>query len=545
MTNLADLDLKTIMSLTGIPAQKDLVNPKDPMEMAKKVRVTFRPLPKGYDNKAIINFRAILQEKLEKYGVSNLSWADSTEKPTGSFINRLILGRRVRRNIHAVIDVKREYSFIRKMLSAFAEGIYRIFRTPERSVMGILKISGWADNFTARWLADPYNTQVVTLKPLDLEFIDKNTPYERKIVLGLQDLISTMSEIVIGISNDKFSIVNMNLSDSSYSLDEIDEFITTSFIPKTYAPIKPPVLNRFIKGEFDPSASIFAERLANLGKDLKKTDLFPHGSKFSEKIPRLSHRDVVEKVLEGRTGVSYGFIALVESPRYEGDKRISPQKWAKLSEIKNINKDYVRESSDGRWYVKSVLRGDTIYQQVPDIWIVTSRSGSDKTNLDRDKDIVRVGLIKGKLYLQTPKGVDLKRRDIRPSFDTYVILAQALSCTLYTPKLVEDGIPIVHFHGYPDPKWFNQNEYHIGAQNPSVPCGTIEAALLNFDGVYEMANANGNMMDLLCLVESDHGVNILGPKPEYIVSRLLEGSSSGDIMLGGRYLPELKRASAG
>jgi len=53
------------------------------------------------------------------------------------------------------------------------------------------------------------------------------------------------------------------------------------------------------------------------------------------------------------------------------------------------------------------------------------------------------------------------------------------------------------------------------------------------------------MMDLLCLVESDHGVNILGPKPEYIVSRLLQGSSSGDIMLGGRYLPELKRASAG
>jgi len=69
--------------------------------------------------------------------------------------------------------------------------------------------------------------------------------------------------------------------------------------------------------------------------------------------------------------------------------------------------------------------------------------------------------------------------------------------------------------------------------------------LLNFDGVYEMANENGNMMDLLCLVESDHGVNILGPKPEYIVSRLLQGSSSGDIMLGGRYLPELKRVSAG
>jgi hypothetical protein len=545
MSTLADLDLKTIMSLTGIPVQKDLVNPKDPIEMAKKVRVTFRPLPKGYGNKDIIDFRAILQQKLEQCGVENLSWNDSTEKPTGSLINRFIVGRRVRRNIHAVIDVKRDYSILRKIFSSFAEFMYRMFRSPDRSVMGILKISGWADNFTARWLADPYNTQVVTLKPLDSEFIDKDTPYDRKIVLGLQDLISTMSEIVIGISKERFSIVNMNLSDSSYSLDEIDEFIKKSFIPKTYAPIKPPVLNRFIQGEFEPLASEFARRLTSLGKDLKKTELFPHGSKFSDKIPRLSHRDVVEKILEGRTGVSYGFIALVEIPMYEGEKRISYEKWSELSEIKNINSEYVRESSDGRWYIKSIIRDDIIYQQVPDIWIVTSRSGSDKTNLDTNSDVVRVGLIKGKLYLQTPKGVDLKRRDIRPSFDTYVILAQALSCALYAPELIEDGIPIVHFHGYPDPRWFNQKEYHVGAQNPSMPCGTIEAALLNFSGIYEMAYENGDMMDLLCLVESDHGVNILGPKPDYLVSRLMEGSSAGDIMLGGRYLPELKRASTG
>jgi len=102
----------------------------------------------------------------------------------------------------------------------------------------------------------------------------------------------------------------------------------------------------------------------------------------------------------------------------------------------------------------------------------------------------------------------------------------------------------VHFHGYPDPKWFQSKEYHVGARNPSMPCGTIEAALLNFSGVYEMANENGSGMNLLCLVESDHGVNILGPKPDYIVKRLMEGSTSGDIMLGGRFLPDLKKATA-
>jgi hypothetical protein len=49
-----------------------------------------------------------------------------------------------------------------------------------------------------------------------------------------------------------------------------------------------------------------------------------------------------------------------------------------------------------------------------------------------NSDIVRIGLVKGKLFLQTPVGIDLNERDIRPSFDTYVILAQALSAALYT-----------------------------------------------------------------------------------------------------------------
>jgi hypothetical protein len=101
-------------------------------------------------------------------------------------------------------------------------------------------------------------------------------------------------------------------------------------------------------------------------------------------------------------------------------------------------------------------------------------------------------------------------------------------------------MPIVHFHGYPDPEWFHTKEYHAGARNPSMPCGTVEAALLNYSGVYESANQNGNDMKLLCLVESDHGVNILGPNREYLIMRLTEGSGRGHILLGGKYLPLLK-----
>ncbi|MGB2692202.1 MAG: hypothetical protein WBC96_06880, partial [Thermodesulfobacteriota bacterium] len=431
----------------------------------------------------------------------------------------------------------------RTFLSGIAERMYGYLRKPDMSVMEILRVSGWADDFTARYVQDPFNTQILTLMPLEPEFADQNTTYDRKIAIGIQNLIATMSEIIMGIAPDKFSLVNMNLSDSIYLNEGMDDFVLNSLIPKIYAPIKPPVLNRFKKGEYDPEASVFPQQLAELGRLIKSTNLYPRGSKFSEKVKRQSHKDVVEKIMEGRTGVSYGFIALAEAPTYEGKATITKTTWDKLKKVESVDDDLVRENKKGRWFVRTVIRGKEIYQQVPDIWITTSRSGSDKTNLDPSCDIVRIGVIKGKLHLETPRGVDLNRKDIRPSFDTYVILAQALASALYTPDLIKNGLPILHFHGYPDPNWFGKSEYHSGANNPSLPCGTVEAALLNYSAIYELANNNGKGMKMLCLVESDHGVNIMGLDKDHIIERLRDGVDKGHVKLGGTYLPDLKKFS--
>jgi len=536
----ADLKLKTIITLTGMPDQKDFVNPRDPKEMAKKVRVTFRPLPRDYGNHIVMGFRDKLRDKLSEHGVEVVPWEEAADVQNG-FISKMLRMRKVKRSIHAVVDVKREYSLVRKFMSGIAEKIYGYTRKPDRSVMEILKVSGWADDFTARYVQDPFNTQILTLMPLEPEFADKEVGYDKKIAIGLKNLIATMSEIVMGIAPDRFSLVNMNLSDSIFMNEELDFFVLNSLIPKIYAPIKPPILGRFKKGEYDPSESVFAKQLADLGKQVKETSLFPEGSKFSDKITRQSHRDVVDKVMEGRTGVSYGFIAIVEAPKYEGQVTIRKSTWDKLKPVESLDDDMVRQNSKGRWYVKSNVRGKDIYQQVPDIWIATSRSGSNKTNLDPMSDVVRIGLIKGKLYLETPKGVDLHRKDIRPSFDTYVILSQAMASALYTPELIKNGLPILHFHGYPDPHWFEKSEYYAGARNPSLPCGTVEAALLNYSAIYELANRNGKGMKMLCLVESDHGVNIMGFDRDYLVSRLSDGVDKGYVMLGGKYLPELKK----
>ena len=539
---IADLDLRTIAALAGMPKIKNLVNPKDPTEMSERVIVTFKPLPKNYPNTEISAYRERLRNSLLGNGVNVISWEDATtEDASYGMFSKLMGLRSVRRKVNAVIDVKKKLSPIRWLLSKVAENIYRIVRKDSLSVSSILKISGWADDFTVGYLQDPYNTQVITIMSLDPEFENEDTTYERKISLGLKNLINNMSEIVIGVSQGNFAIINMNLSDSIYTHDKLDDFVLYSLIPKIYAPIKPPVLTRFSVGEYDPKEFEYAGKLSALGADLKSTDLFPAGSKFIDAIKRLSHRDVANKILDGRTGVSYGFIALAEPPGYDGDKYIDENMWNSLQEIPNYNPDEVRAASNDRWYVRTLLGDEMAYQQLPDIWIVTSRSGCDKTNLNPDSDIVRIGLVKGKLHLEIPRGVDLGRKDIRPSFDTYVILSQALSSALYAPSLIEKEMSILHFHGYPDPCWFGVSEHHAGARNPSLPCGTVEAALLNYSAVYETATKNGSDIKLLCLVESDHGVNVLGPDREYLVQRLLAGSSEGHILLGGKYLPMLKQ----
>lgn len=544
---IADLDLETIIGISGMPDNKEIINPRNPSEMASRVRVTFRPVPQNYSHTEVINFRQELVDILRERGVNVVPWEEASSQDTDSLMSRVFKTRKVKRNIDAVIDVKRNYSVARKLFSRLAESIYSVLRNDNRSVMDILKISGWADDFTARYVQDPFNTQIITLMPLDPEFEDSSTTYDRKIAIGLKNLITTMSEIVIGVSKNSFAIINMNLSDSVYGKEALNDFVYNSLIPKIYAPIKPPILSRFKKSEYDPDTVPYAGKLAELGKLLKKTELFPQGSKFSDKIARQSHRDVVNKILDGRTGVSYGFIALAEPPQYIGERLVSAEQWSQMKQVERFSDGNVREDSNGRWHIKTVI-GDTVYyQQIPDIWIVTSRSGCDKTNLNPYTDIVRIGLLNGKLHLQVPGGIDLDRRDIRPSFDTYVILAQAMSAALYTPELVENGMPILHFHGYPDPNWFRQDEYHSGENNPSLPCGTVEAAILNFSAVYDIANQignNGTEKKLLCLVESDHGVNILGPDKDYIVERLTSGKDEGHIVLGGKYLPYLKKSAS-
>ena len=543
------LSLQTIGRLIGGFSSSSSLNFKspiiEPQVMAKHLKVTLRPLPPEFSNETILKFRAELESKLQNYGVQIIPWSRATrdfayEIPIPlTKRKKTIKTRVVKPDISAVIDVNRP---INRFKSFIAETIYQIYsrfflRESKKTIATITKLIAWAEDHTIQRLEDPTATQVIMLTELDRDFVDSKIPYQTKIALGVNTLVKTFSEIAIGVSDSNISILNMNLTDSLFPRDKFDRFVFQSLIPKIYVPIAPLPLSRFEIGKYNPRKSPYAIKIQQLSQELATTGLFPSGFKLGEVIKRQSHRDIVDSIVNGRTGVSYGFVAYAEPPQYIGDREITPSQWENLSPVAGFSSQEIRQNHAGRRYVKT-NEEEYAYRQIPDIWLVCSRSGANKTDLSLDRDLLRLGL-KNNLQLQLPEGIDPKQVDIKPSYDTYVMVAIALATALYAPKLIEDGAPIIHFHGYPSQEWFETDEYCAGIEHPSVPCGTYESGVFNFLSIYNLATQN-NTLALASLIEPDHGTNIITSNSEYLLARLKAGIEKGQIELGGKHFSSLK-----
>jgi hypothetical protein len=299
-------------------------------------------------------------------------------------------------------------------------------------------------------------------------------------------------------------------------------------------------LSRFEVGQYNPTQSNYASKLVQMGKELADTNLLPSGFKIDDVIKRKSHRDIVDWMANGRTGVSYGFVAYAEPPQYIGASELAEWEWNNLSPVDGFSSDELRKNYIGRRYIKTKIADKIAYKQLPDIWIVSSRSGSNKTALNLETDVLRIGL-QDKLLLQLPTGIDPNAGDIKPSYDLYVMVAIALAAALYAPHLIQQGMPMVHFHGYPAMQWFEANhEYCAGVHNPSVPCGTYESGVFNFLGIQNLVNQYGDTIALAGLVEPDHGINIIASDLSYLIARLKFGVAENKIELGGKHFSSLK-----
>jgi hypothetical protein len=546
------LSLQTIGRLIGGYGRGESFNPPiiDPTVMAKKLKVTFRPLPANYANDHIINFRKDLESKLTASGVTVVPWEEATQESEYEVnlpvlnLKRTIKSKAVKSEINAMIDVERQPAGIGKAKICIAENLYQLYsrfvlKGRKLSVSKIAQFISWAEE-NIHDLQDPTNTQVIVLTDLDESFIDPELSYQKKIPVGVNTLVKTFSEIVVGVSESRLSILNMNLSDSVFPAGAIDDFVAKSLIPKIYVPILPLPLSRFEVGEYDPSQSGYAAKIVKFGNALAPTGLLPAGFKIDDVVKRQSHRDIIDWMAKGRTGVSFGFVAYAEPPRYVGDLEVSIETWNTYKAVAGFNSDELRQNDQGRRYLRLRSADGWRYHQIPDVWLVSSRSGSNKTDLNLQTDVVRIGLT-DRLHLQLPQGIDPTATDVKPSYDLYVMVSLALGAALFAPKLIENGMPMVHFHGYPAKEWFAADyEYCAGVENPSVPCGTYESGVFNFLGIQRMVERHGSDVHLASLVEPDHGTNIVAYDLDYLLKRLNQGVEQNIIELGGKYFPSLK-----
>jgi hypothetical protein len=120
------------------------------------------------------------------------------------------------------------------------------------------------------------------------------------------------------------------------------------------------------------------------------------------------------------------------------------------------------------------------------------------------------------------------------------MLAISLSAALYAPELIENGAPIVHFHGYPAFDWFQEDEYCFGVDNPSVPCGTYESGVFNFLSIANFSVQPTKHIKLVSLIEPDHGTNLIARDTEYLIDRLKHGCIADKIELGGQHFASLR-----
>jgi hypothetical protein len=313
------ISLQTIGRLIGgfagespVEYQPPIINPK---LMAQNLNVTFRPLPDGYHNPIIMRFRQELALKLKSFGVNVLSWQEAITDlfydikiPILNF-NCSFKIKGVRAEINAVIDVERPNSWLRKLGIFIAETFYKLsypwlLNQQKMSVVQIAKLSSWAEDHATKYVEEPTNTQVIILSDTNYDLINPLTKYQEKIRIGINTLIKTFSEIVIGISPERISLLNMNLSDSMFFKSEMDAFVSKSLIPKVFVPITPLLMSRFKIAQYNRYISEYTPKLVQLGQELASTGLFLPGFKLAEVIKRKSHRDIVNVIVNGRTGVS-------------------------------------------------------------------------------------------------------------------------------------------------------------------------------------------------------------------------------------------------
>ena len=343
---------------------------------------------------------------------------------------------------------------------------------------------------------------------------------QMKLNAVMTDMAWNFAHVLIYLDlNGSITVCNMN---GAIIECQDDTMLAKALIPKLAAPVIPPRLASFEHNfnVFDPfqlENKFAVDDLVGSGDSWAATGLLisqtpvgnlPFRNKFYRKLGSI--------YLDHRTGMSYGFLA-----RQLPIPTLTPA--LTVVEAKSQLGFAIKENGelfehDGQQYLSLESKGENYVVQVPEVSMISTRSGCEKTRVDRSCDVVRYRLRQGRIIFETPKGMDA-RADCKPSYDTLVIMAHAIGNAIvasvlarrqkdapFFHQLKSQGLALAHWHGFLSSNEIPSNHFTHGADNPGVSCSTPQSAIFALCGKLGCLK-NGNSYGGDMHVEPHHGTN--------------------------------------
>lgn len=544
------ISILAVQKILGIKEKIEL----SPEEMIQKLSITFFPV-KNKSSVQVYEFSQKLKDCFERLNVNIIPYANIFEaRPLIKRIQRFTKYNLNNFNwlFRYVIGMpgKNLYIPFRSILRLSSK------RKIKKGIAIICLGEQDANELPMQYISSFKSNSIITI----LDF-----PKNINIKSGFQDHFDTamnlfayhMTNIVIAVNDENWMLYNFNASHPIYNINDkdFDSHILKTLIPKIIAPISPHKFTEFniSKSRFNIADNLNSNIINELklsGKLFSSTSLYPQGKRIDDLPFRHNFHKLVGKLhMDNRSGMSFGFFAFQLptklSPLITYDKFQSENKNYKLDSDLIVNHD------TNELFILLELNKELLVMEVPEVWVMTLRSGSNKTNFNSESDLLKLGLINGKMHMEFPRGLKIDS-DYKPSFDTKVILAHAIGNAIiasiihyfneehYFAKLIENrGIGLAHWHGYFNPKYIPDGIVVYGEKNLHVSCSSPQSAIYALSGkldTFERKIISNNYQDYKgdIHIEPHHGINICYPSLIELANYINGNSEITE--LGNKYL---------
>ncbi len=518
------IDKITINKILSLEGDYSLL----PEDMTKDLVITFYPYDRDKISINIKNFAEKLEYSLKRSGVKVVPFEEALhDVPIYKILRRIV--RICLNNIIFLFQffLKKDINRIWINFETFLNALKRRRIRPGVSVVALGENK--TGDLPMEKISSFVKSSIVTVIDLPLD-MDNQSTFRDHFEFAMNGFAYHLTNIIIAANKNKFVVYNFNLSHPFFKIDKnFDKNILFSLIPKIASPIKPRKSSDFVitKRSFILKDEIYADAVEDLlqgGALLERVKLYPSGKKVSEMPFRNEYHRWIGKIhLDNRSGMSYGFLARQLPTKLENiltEKEVLEKFGFKNKKIFVVNKDY---------YIKiEIKKNEVYYLKVPEVWVLTQKSGCDKTNMDPEQDILKLGLVNGKLHLRTSSN-NRSSDGYKTSFDTDVIMAHALGNAIiasilnhffpnsYFPsQLKSKGMAIIHWHGYLNRSYIPEGFILHGLNNPHVSCSSPQSAFYALNGKLDnflnyFLNENQEQYKGDIHVEPQHGTNIIFP----------------------------------